>query len=92
MASGCISKCGSCKRIISQRCLLGRGYTCATYDEYLKFRNFHDSVTGGKFAPEYVYALPNHAGKFYRKRRARYEQVIVDSAIVDLAATITRYL
>jgi hypothetical protein len=63
-----------------------------TSEEFDELAQFIEQARDGHFGLKYVYALPDHAGKFYRKRRAKYEQAIAESAIADLAATIAEYM
>jgi hypothetical protein len=59
-----------------------------------RFERFFRRITpGGTFAPQYVYALPGHAGEFYHKRRERYMTALDQcGALSDLAPIIAEYV
>jgi hypothetical protein len=68
------------------------GHIHATYDEFREFERMFKRMKDGCFGLKYTYDIVEHAYNFYRKRRAKYEQAIAESALADLVVTITQYI
>jgi RecJ-like exonuclease len=92
LASGCLVKCEECGDItVNQHRLGAKGFVHMDRDEFAKFERYFTEKRDGHFGLKYTYDIADHAGEFYRKRRTKYEQAIAESALADLAATITQY-
>jgi hypothetical protein len=92
LAFGCITECSGCGSIIEQRCLLGHGYVCASYDDYTLFKEYFSALTQGMLQPFYVYMMPAYVDIFYRKRQKKYARAMANSVIAELVAIIVEYV
>jgi hypothetical protein len=91
----CAAACRECEYNIAGCHAVGAmGVFHTTKAEFRKFTLFFINATDNysRFGLAYTYDIADHAAAFYRNRRAKYKQIIVDSTLADLAVTIIEYV